>query len=207
MVLPVEAGASTYGEGLMAESCLLLYHDRTVISESILQGEKVRLRPMEEHDLPSFVEWLADAEVTQWLAQLGTPPSLEEEYEWYERRRSDPDSLMWAIETLDGRLVGSTELRLEPARRKAEFGIVIGEKSEWDHGLGTDALRLVLDYAFGELELNRVELTTAEENERALRVYEKLGFVREGLKRQDRVLDGRFGNTVMMSVLRAEWSS
>jgi RimJ/RimL family protein N-acetyltransferase len=177
-----------------------------MISESILEGEKVRLRPMEEGDLPAFVEWLADKEVTRWLAEMSFAPSLDQEIEWYEGRRGDPDSLMWAIETVAGQLVGSTELRLFPVRKKAEFGIVIGEKSKWDGGLGTEALRLILGYAFGELELNRVELTTAEDNERALRVYEKLGFVREGLKRQDRVLDGRFGNTVLMAVLREEWS-
>ena len=176
-----------------------------MISESILEGEKVRLRPMAETDLVSFVEWFSDAEVTQWLAEVSTPPTLEEEYEWYERRRSDPDGLMWAIETVDRRLVGSTELRLEPARRKAELGIVIGEKAEWSAGLGTETVRLIIGYAFGELELNRVELTTAEENARAIRCYEKVGFVREGLKRQDRMVEGRFGNTVMMSILRGEW--
>ena len=178
-----------------------------MISESILEGKKVRLRPMEEHDLPSFVEWLADREVTRWLAEMSDPPTLEEEHEWYDRRRSDPDSLMWAIETVDGRLVGSTELRLEPARRKAEFGIVIGDRSQWSRGLGTEALRLVLAYAFGELELNRVELTTAEDNERAIRSYKKVGFVREGLKRQDRMVEGKFGNTLVMSILREEWAA
>jgi RimJ/RimL family protein N-acetyltransferase len=177
-----------------------------MISESILEGEKVRLRPMEERDLPAFVEWLSDPEVTRWLAEMSFAPTLDQERDWYDGRRVDPDSLMWAIDTADGQLVGSTELRLFPMRKKAEFGIVIGEKSKWDGGLGTEALRLVLGYAFGELELNRVELTTAEDNARALRVYEKIGFVREGLKRQDRVLDGRFGNTVMMSVLRDEWN-
>jgi RimJ/RimL family protein N-acetyltransferase len=177
-----------------------------VISESILQGEKVRLRPMEEHDLPAFVEWFGDLEVTRWLAEVGTAPTIDEEYEWYERRRSDPESLMWAIETLDGRLVGSSELRLEPARRKAEFGIVIGDKSQWGAGLGTETVRLIAGYAFGELALNRVELTTAEENERAIRCYEKCGFVREGLKRQDRIVDGRYVSTLIMGLLREEWA-
>jgi RimJ/RimL family protein N-acetyltransferase len=178
-----------------------------VISESILTGERVRLRPMDERDLPMFVEWMADHEVTRWLAQTVDAPTLEEEYEWYERRRSDPDSLMWAVETLDGQLVGSTELRLEPHRFKAEFGIVIGDKVKWGQGLGTDTTRLVVGYALGELKLNRVELTTAEDNERAIRCYEKIGFAREGLKRQDRILDGRFGNTLMMSILREEWKT
>ena len=177
-----------------------------MISESILEGEKVRLRPMEESDLPHFVEWFADGEVTRWLAEAPKSPSLGDEREWYLRQRSNPETLLWAIEMRDGRMVGSTELRLEPERRKAELGIVIGEKSEWSGGLGTDAVRLVLGFAFEELELNRVELTTDEENARAIRCYERVGFVHEGLKRQDRVVDGRFGNTVLMAVLREEWA-
>jgi len=65
-----------------------------VISESILEGEKVRLRPTEERDLPRFVEWLADRDVTRWLAAMGDPPTLEAEREWYERRPDDPARAM-----------------------------------------------------------------------------------------------------------------
>jgi RimJ/RimL family protein N-acetyltransferase len=177
-----------------------------VISESILIGEKVRLRPVQESDLPKFVEWLADREVTQWLSDVEAP-TLQEEQEWYDRRRADPDSVNWAIETVDGRLLGSVELRAVPARRKAELGIGIFDKTQWDLGFGTETVRLILEFGFGELELNRIELTTAEENSRAIRCYEKVGFVREGVRRQDRMIDDRFGNTVMMSVLREEWAS
>ena len=204
----------------MADSWWLLYHSATVISESILEGTKVRLRPLEERDLPTCVVWMGDREVTRWLAAIGEPPTLEEERLWYERRRSDPDSVMWGIETLrvfpndpthsgqaeGGRLVGNVELRLTPAARRAELGIVVGEKSEWSKGIGTDTVRLVLRYAFQELGLNRVELTTDEDNARAIRCYEKCGFVREGLLRQHRLIDGEFGNTLVMAVLREEWS-
>ncbi len=176
-----------------------------MISESILTGERVRLRPLEERDLPQFVEWLADREVTRWLAGIVDPPTLEDEYEWYERRRSDPDSVMWAIETADGRLLGNVELRLAPPARRAEMGIAVQDKTQWSKGYGTDAARLVLDYAFKELGLNRVELTTDEENARAVRCYEKCGFVREGLLRQHRLIEGRFGNTIVMGVLREDW--
>jgi len=189
-----------------------------VISESILTGEKVRLRPVEERDLPRFVEWLADREVTRWLAAMGEPPTLEDEREWYENKRLDPENVMWSIETLrvlphdpahsgqaKGRLVGNVELRLTPRARRAEMGIAIQDRTQWSRGLGTDAVRLVLDYAFNDLELNRVELTTDEENARAIRCYEKCGFAREGLLRQHRLIDGKFGNTVVMAVLRGEW--
>jgi RimJ/RimL family protein N-acetyltransferase len=176
-----------------------------VISESIIQGATVRLRPLEERDLPTCVEWMNDREVTRWLASVGEPPTLADEEEWYDRRRADPDSVMWAIETEEGRLIGNVELRLTPAARRAEMGIVIGDKSAWNRGYGTTTVRLVLRYAFEELDLNRIDLTTDEENHRAIRCYEKCGFVREGLMRQHRFVDGEFGNTLVMAVLREEW--
>ena len=176
-----------------------------MISESIIQGVQVRLRPLEERDLPTCVEWMHDREVTRWLASVGEPPTLADEQEWYDRRRADPDSVMWAIETAEGRLIGNVELRLTPAARRAEMGIVVGDKAEWNQGYGTHTVQLVLRYAFKELELNRVELTTDEENARAIRCYEKCGFTREGLLRQHRLVDGQFGNTLVMAVLREEW--
>jgi RimJ/RimL family protein N-acetyltransferase len=179
--------------------------NRTMLSESILTGDKVRLRPMEPPDLPHFVEWLADDEVRRWLAEMDKPPTLDEEIAWYERRRSDPDSVMWAIELLEGRLAGSLELRVSEHANRAELGIVIGDKALWNQGLGTDAVRAVLGYAFTELKLNRVELTTDEDNARGIRCYEKCGFIREGLLRQHRIVNRKYGNTIMMSVLRKEW--
>jgi RimJ/RimL family protein N-acetyltransferase len=177
-----------------------------VISESIIEGVSVRLRPLEERDLPTCVEWMADREVTRWLAAIGEPPTLEDEQEWYDRRRSDPDSVMWAIETEEGRLIGNVELRLTTQARRAEMGIVVGDKGEWSKGYGTNTVKMILRYAFEELELNRVELTTDEENHRAIRCYEKCGFRQEGLLRQHRLVDGEFGNTLVMAVLREEWN-
>lgn len=177
-----------------------------MISESILEGEKVRLRPMRPDDLPKFVEWLADAEVRRWLAALDKPPTLQDEIEWYEDTRGNPDNVLWSIETLDGDLVGTIELRTTMRSQRAELGIAIQDKTRWNQGLGEDAIRHVLDYGFDDLELNRVDLTTDETNIRGLRCYEKCGFTREGLLRQHRLIEGEFGNTVVMSILRSEWT-
>lgn len=176
-----------------------------MISESILEGEKVRLRPVHERDLPLFVQWLADPEVRRWLAAINDPPTLEDEFDWYEGRRSDPDAVLWSIETLEGRLAGTTELRLTPDHHRAELGIAIQDKTMWNQGLGTDAVRLVLEFGFEDLELNRIDLTTDEDNVRGRRCYEKCGFVEEGVLRQHRFVEGRFGNTIVMSILREEW--
>lgn len=177
-----------------------------MISESVLAGQTVRLRPVEERDLPHFVRWLADPEVRRWLGAVDSAPTLDEEYEWYEGKRGDPDNILWAIETREGRLIGTIELRVTPHARRAEMGIAIQDKTQWGKGFGTDAVRLVLEYVFQELDLNRVELMADEENTRALRCYEKCGFAREGLlRRHRRTAEGRFGNTVVMGLIRQEW--
>ena len=165
----------------------------------------MRLRPVQEQDLPHFVRWLADPEVTRWLGDLEGPPTLEEEREWYDSKRSDPDNVLWAIDGPEGWLIGTIELRVTPRSRRAEMGVAIQDKTQWNQGYGTEAVRLALAYAFGDLELNRVGLTCDEENGRAIRCYEKCGFQREGLLRQHRLVEGNAGNTVLMAVLREEW--
>ena len=167
----------------------------------------MRLRPVEEADLPRFVEWLADPEVTRWLAAVGEPPTLDDEYDWWESRRADPDNVMWAIDTIDGGLIGTVDLRIVPNAARAELGIAIQDKSQWSRGFGTDVVRLVLEYGFEEMGLHRVELHVDEDNARAIRCYEKCGFVREGVLREHRFVDGRFTNTIQMSVLAHEWKA
>ncbi len=176
-----------------------------MISECILEGEKVRLRPVEPADLPHFADWLQDAEVRRWLAALDEPPTLQDEIDWYEDTRSNPDNVLWAIETMAGQLIGTCELRVTPRAERAELGIAVQDKSQWNKGYGEDAVKLVLEYGFEDAELNRIELTTDEENLRARRCYQKCGFVEEGVLRQHRRVDGRFSNTVVMSVLRQDW--
>jgi len=173
-------------------------------ADCVLEGEKVRLRPVREEDLPHFVRWLNDRDVLQWLT-LPKPPTVDEERQWWEAEQHNPNDIVWAIETLDGRLLGDMALSPNPLGRWADLGLFIGEKGVWSRGYGTDAVRTLLRYAFAGMRLNRVSLTADELNARALRCYEKCGFVREGLMRQHRVVDGQFRNTVMMGILREEF--
>ncbi|MCH8051834.1 MAG: GNAT family N-acetyltransferase [Chloroflexi bacterium] len=176
-----------------------------MISESILTTKKVRLRPLQESDLAQFQRWLADDELRRWLGSVNEQPSVAEEFDWYVSRRQDPDSILWSIESADGTLLGNVELRLSALNRRAEVAIGIFDREQWGKGYGSEAMRLVLDYAFGELKLNRVELATDEENTRAIRSYEKCGFVREGLLREHRLIDGRPVDSVAMAVIRSDW--
>ena len=177
-----------------------------MISESILQGEAVRLRPTEEQDLPAFVDWLRDSEVRFWLA-LEDPPTIESEREWLQTSRSDAFCLTWAIETSEGSLIGSVELwGIDEAQGRAMLGIAIQDKSQWGKGYGTEAVRQVLRYAFAELGLRRVALTVDVENNRAIRTYRKCGFVEEGVLRAYRLREGRPIDAFAMAVLAEQWT-
>jgi len=180
-----------------------------LISESILQGKRVRLRPIEELDLPLFVRWFNDAEVRYWLTQSEAPEfTLESEREWYDETRADPATVVWCIETEDGQPVGNLGLHgIEETHGRATLGIAIGEKDFWGRGYGTEAIRRVLRYAFTELGLRRVVLEADEDNVRGIRCYEKCGFVREGLLRGHRLRLGEPVNCVVMAVLRDEWTA
>lgn len=171
----------------------------------VLQGEKVRLRPVEHRDLADFVRWLADPEITQYLGDVFHPPTLEEEEAWYKRVTADENLFVWAIENKEGQLLGNVKISVDPGHQKAELGIFIGEKSQWDHGYGADAIRTVLRYAFIDLYLHRVELETREDNLRAQRCYDKCGFHWEGMRRENRLRDGIFYNTVVMGILRRDF--
>jgi len=180
-----------------------------MIAESLLQGRKVRLRPVEEGDLPLFVRWLNDPEVRYWLAISEDPElSIDSEQEWYEEMRGDLTRIVWVIQTLEGRPIGDVELRdIDETHGRAALGIAIGEKEYWSRGYSTDAMRQVLRYAFEDMELRRVELYTDEDNVRGIRCYEKCGFVREGLLRARRLRQGQPVNAVIMSVLREDWQA
>jgi RimJ/RimL family protein N-acetyltransferase len=82
---------------------------------------------------------------------------------------------------------------------------VIGEKSLWNMGYGTEVMRLMLKHGFNTLNLNRIALEVYENNPRAIRSYEKAGFFLEGRKRQGMYKNGRYIDIFLMSVLRSEW--
>ncbi len=96
-------------------------------------------------------------------------------------------------------------MNLDWVDRRAEIGVMIGEKDHWSRGFGTEAISLLLRYMFEELNLERIGLYCDETNLRAQRCYQKCGFRQEGVFRHHRFKNGAFVNDVIMSVLRADW--
>ncbi len=177
----------------------------------MIVGSRVRLRAIERSDLPLFVDWLNDPEVTQGLT-IYLPLSTAHEEKWFDQVLNSPmDEQPMLIEALqgDGWLpIGNIGFHNINWRcRSAEVGIFIGKKSLWNQGYGGDAMRLLIQHGFDTLNLNRIALGVYANNPRAIRSYEKVGFVLEGRQRQGMYKQGQYVDILLMSILRSEWQN
>ncbi|SRR5712692_5098789 len=169
---------------------------------SPFEGELIRLRAIEEDDLPRINEEFWNPEVTQHLS-MTWPEPIAGTRAWLEMRRSSPDAT-FAIETLAGELVGVCGLEnLDPRSRSAVLGIWIAQ-SRWHQGLGTDAVRTLCRFGFREMNLHRISLSAYETNSRGIRAYEKVGFKEEGRRRAAQFIGGRYVDVIEMALLEDE---
>lgn len=172
----------------------------------MIDGEKVRLRPLRSEDVSLFVEWLGDPEVAHHLGRMPFPRTEVDERRWVEKVAADESNHVFAIEAADGAVIGSIGLHnIEWGRRQAELGIVIGQKRYWDRGYGTDAVRALLGFAFDEMELGRISLTVFDDNPRAVRCYQKCGFRHEGVERAARNGSGGLRTELRMGIVAREF--
>jgi RimJ/RimL family protein N-acetyltransferase len=175
-----------------------------------MEGDLVRLRGYEKSDIEAVMIWVNDEEVTRFLLSpaLRYPVSSLAEEKFIESAAdpSSPDRI-FVIETVaDRKYIGTLDLHaIDWHNRRTEVGIVIGDKRYWSKGYGTDAMRLALRLAFDRMNLHRVTLHVDEDNHRAIRCYEKCGFLREGVLRDDRFLDGCYHHTIAMGILAGEY--
>ena len=176
----------------------------------VIRSQRLYLRPAERADLPVFVGWFADAETTRNLA-VRAPFSLAMEEKWFGQvvEGQGKSHYHFVICVLpDGRPIGTADLRnIDLENGRAEFGISIGEKDEWNKGYGTEALGAICDFGFGALRLERISLEVYQDNARAIRSYEKAGFRHEGRLRHAHFSEGRHCDVLVMALLRDEWQA
>ncbi|HZP56249.1 MAG TPA: GNAT family protein [Dehalococcoidia bacterium] len=177
-----------------------------------IAGERVILRAWEREDVQARweAEQSIDSELLQRLRDWYEPPrSLAQRESEYESEVSEPDATTISLVVVaDGRAIGDVNLfQIETRNRNALIGIGIWRPQDCDRGYGTDAMRTMLRWAFGHLNLHRVELSVDAENARAIHVYEKLGFVREGMRREQHYDGGRYHDELIMGVLAHEFAA
>lgn len=175
----------------------------------MIYGERLRLRAPEKEDLPLFVTWLNDPEVREGLA-LFLPMSMAKEEKWFGDMLTRPDisqPLTIEVSNRDTWVpIGNLSLfDFDHNARSAELGIMIGDKNYWNQGYGTEAVSLLIRHGFNTLNLHRIFLRVFENNGKAIRCYEKAGFIQEGILRQGYYSKGHYIDVYLMSILRAEW--
>ena len=171
----------------------------------MLCGSKVRLVPIEKRHLDATRRWANDPALQQVMLRYG-PVTEADQDAWHEDVRTNDGKVVFAVESADDVHVGNVGLyHIDGVHRRAEFWIAIGERSARGSGMGEEALRLVLGFAFQSLNLNRVYLNVSADNSAALALYRKVGFAVEGTQRQHCYVAGRYLDIVSMAILREEW--
>jgi RimJ/RimL family protein N-acetyltransferase len=178
--------------------------------ETDMEGKLVRLRGYEKSDLEAVMKWINDEEVTDLLGgeMLVYPVSSIAEERFIEAASGTSDKQKsFAIETLsERRYIGGISFNvIDWQSRHASIGIVIGDKSLWGKGYGTDAMRIMMRLAFDKMNLHRLYLDVHDYNSRAIASYAKCGFKREAVLREHHFRHGKYCDTIVMGILESEY--
>ena len=169
---------------------------------------EIRLRPLTLKDLNKTFQWHNDEEIKRLYSSHPFPVSIENEKLWYKKiLTSNIPVTVFGIESiLTKELIGIASLKdINLINRSAEFGMYVGAKKLRGHGISIAVTKLILEYAFLKLGLNRVYSHMIEDNMPAWKLCERIGFKREGKLRQSLFRNGKFYNELIYSILRTEY--
>lgn len=173
-----------------------------------LVNGRLQLRPPRPDDRAARQTAGVHAEFRRMVGaddQTSGPMTPEDAERWYQAITGAPCS--WVIE-VDGVCIGHARLHsFDLPNRRARYAIGIFDTAYWNQGWGTIATELVLQVAFEQLHLHRVDLRTLAYNSRAIRTYAKAGFIQEGIEREGAFIHGRWESDVWMSILEQEYAA
>jgi RimJ/RimL family protein N-acetyltransferase len=199
-----------------------VWHNHPVIEQTTdfsfkptLIGERAVLRPIElDQDAPALREMLRDPEAMKLTGSTNGPDDVPEWdgaaearfWDWYSTRNEQADRLdMVVVDRESGEAVGEAVLNeWDPGNRSCSFRIMLGPRGR-DRGLGTESVRMIVGYGFEQLRMHRIALEVHSHNPRARRVYEKAGFVAEGVLRDALRWESEWIDATVMSILASEW--
>lgn len=168
-----------------------------------------KLREIERKDLNSINSWRNNPEL---IEQLGAPYrfiNIEVDQKWFDSYMNNRSSQVRCaiVDETEDKILGLVSLvSVNPMNQSAEFHIMIGNKDKQGKGIGSFAIREMLNHAFNNMNLNRVELTVLENNDRAKHLYEKNGFIFEGRKRKAKFKGGKFVDMLMYAIIRDDFN-
>jgi RimJ/RimL family protein N-acetyltransferase len=175
---------------------------------AFLIGERVILRSLETDDLDWFWLWFSDREVVKYSLGIWIFPwSKAETATWLKRTLEDKETFsLGVVEKETEHLIGYAGITsISGTNRSGEYFILLGEKSSWGKGYGTEVTQLIVRYGFASLNLHRIMLTVSSLNTGGIKAYVKAGFQQEGVLRQACYRDGTYHDKIVMAILRPEW--
>lgn len=168
----------------------------------------IRLRALTETDIPKTLEWNNQEDIKEFYAGHPFPINMEMEKEWYSKitKSNFPTSVFGIEHISENKLIGLSFLKnINLIHRKAEFAIFIGDEQARGKGFSKEATIQTLKFGFNSLGLNRIFLSVQANNEIAIKLYEKVGFVKEGLLRNSAFKNGFFLDEIIMGILSKDF--
>lgn len=168
----------------------------------MITGSKVILRPRRLDDSHDDYSWETDPELAQLDAVTVTAPDFHRYLTGYIGELTSPqlNSQRFSIDTLDGKHIGNCAYyHINDTRGETELGIMIGNRTYWDNGYGTDAVSTLINHIFGRTKLDRIYLKTLASNKRAWACFRKCGFTVHGQINKDGF------NFLLMEIHRRQW--
>lgn len=168
---------------------------------------RIYLRALELDDYKISVKWRNDDNITNLLGGSKWFVSMETEKQWVQNAIMQNKDIRLAICTVDKDIyIGNIYLTgIDYLNRKAQTQILIGNREYWNNGYGTEAMRLLLEYAFNYKNLRRLEAVVLEDNIGSRKMHEKLGYKKEGILRQSVYKNGQYKNQILFALLKTEY--
>lgn len=179
-----------------------------------IEGNKTKLRSIGWEsmvkDARSIVKWTGDPEIREALKFFSffqRKVTLGQQLEYFSRMIGSQSDQIFVIETKSGEFLGTCGLHdIDQVNNNLRIGIIIFNKDYWRQGYGRQVLNLLLQFAFENLEMNKVYLTARVDNQLAIHIYTRLGFKEEGILREEYwVKEDQYIDLLRMSILRDEW--
>jgi ribosomal-protein-alanine N-acetyltransferase len=171
----------------------------------VLTGERIYLRRVRPDDVnETYCRWMNDPEVNKYLESRFSPHTMASLREYVAGKQGDEKNAFFAIILKQGpRHIGNIKLGpIDTIHRLADIGLMIGEKDCWGQGYASEAIRLVVGYAFGRLNLHKLTAGCYAPNQGSLKAFLKVGFLQEGLRRSHCLCDGKYVDDIQLGLIR-----
>ncbi len=172
-----------------------------------LVGERIYLREVRLLDVnENYYRWMNDQEITQYLESHYYPNSMESLQEYVKTRLGNPNEIFLAIVAKDNdKHIGNIKLGpINWIHRIGDIGIIIGERDFWGKGYATEAIKLMVKYAFGTLNLHKITSGCYLLNEGAIKAFQNAGFDKEGVRKKHGYYKGKYIDSVLFGLIKEE---